>query len=73
MAYDLGNQGCRIKNQRHEINNRLKEIENLKNLLKECRESIEELDLCYLSHSYGNEYKSLLTRINTAINESEEQ
>ena len=34
--HSVGNLGYRIKNQRHEINNRLKEIDKLKKLLKEC-------------------------------------
>lgn len=34
--HSVGNLGYKIKNQRHEINNRLKEIDKLKELLKEC-------------------------------------
>ena len=34
---DVGNLCYKIKNQRHEINNRLKEIDKLKELLKECK------------------------------------
>ena len=36
LKHDVGNLGYKIKNQRHEIDNRLKEIEKLKELLKEC-------------------------------------
>lgn len=35
--HSVGNLGYKIKNQRHEINNRLKEIDKLKELLKECK------------------------------------
>lgn len=45
--HSVGNLGYKIKNQRHEINNRLKEIDKLKDLLKECREEIsDEIDDC---------------------------
>lgn len=36
LKYDVGNLGYKIKNQRHEINNRLKENNKLKELLEEC-------------------------------------
>lgn len=35
LKHDVGNLGYKIKNQQHEIDNRLKEIEKLKELLKE--------------------------------------
>lgn len=38
--HSVGNLGYKIKNQRHEINNRLKEIDKLKELLKRCRDFI---------------------------------
>jgi hypothetical protein len=37
LKHDVGNLGYKIKNQRHEIDNRLKEIKQLKELLKECK------------------------------------
>lgn len=49
------------------------ENKNLRSLLKECKESIEELDLYYLSTSYENKYEDLLTRINAAIGDNEIQ
>lgn len=39
LKYTVGNLGYKIKNQRHEINNRLKEIDKLKELLKECKQN----------------------------------
>lgn len=44
LKHDVGNLGYKIKNQRHEIDNRLKEIEKLKDLLKECFEYIDWTD-----------------------------
>lgn len=44
LKHDVGNLGYKIKNQRHEIDNRLKEIEKLKELLKECEEKILLMD-----------------------------
>lgn len=41
LKYDVGNFGYKIKNQRHEINNRLKENQKLKELLKECKQRFE--------------------------------
>jgi len=41
LKHDVGNLGYKIKNQRHEIDNRLKEIWRLKELLKECKEPLE--------------------------------
>lgn len=40
LKYDVGNLGYKIKNQRQEINNLLKENTKLKELLKECRERL---------------------------------
>lgn len=37
--HSVGNLGYKIKNQRHEINNRLKEIDKLKELLREVRDA----------------------------------
>ena len=42
LKHDVGNLGYKIKNQRHEIDNRLKEIEKLKDLLKKCANAIED-------------------------------
>ena len=39
--HSVGNLGYRIKNQRHEINNRLKEIDKLKKLLKDLRDEAD--------------------------------
>ena len=36
LKHDVGNLGYKIKNQRHEIDNRSKEIKKLKEFLKEC-------------------------------------
>ena len=41
LKHDVGNLGYKIKNQRHEIDNRLKEIEKLKELLKESKIYVE--------------------------------
>lgn len=43
LKHDVGNLGYKIKNQRHEIDNRLKEIEKLKELLKWCRDELFEV------------------------------
>lgn len=40
--HSVGNLGYKIKNQRHEINIRLNEIDKLKELLKECRDFFYE-------------------------------
>lgn len=40
LKHDVGNLGYKIKNQRHEIDNRLKEIEKLKELLTLCYEHL---------------------------------
>ena len=60
LKHDVGNLGYKIKNQRHEIDNRLKEINTLKELLKECKHimSIEKDKLC-----------KLLTKINQVLGE----
>jgi len=44
LKHDVGNLGYKIKNQRQEINNRLKEIEKLKEVLKECGEYLMCID-----------------------------
>lgn len=41
LKHDVGNLGYKIKNQRHEIDNRLKEIKKLKRLLTECASDFE--------------------------------
>lgn len=50
------------------------QLENnkLHGLLKECGEALSEFDINFFNSSYGNHYKNLLTRINTALGESEE-
>lgn len=65
------NQSYRIKNQRHEISNRLKENERLRTLLRECK----PLFFPYVKDMPLSRCKTLnlLTRINAAIGESEEQ
>ena len=66
--HSVGNLGYKIKNQRHEINNRLKEIDKLKELLKECREFFEEenpKDFTVMSERMDE----LLTKIDNAIGE----
>lgn len=45
--------------------------ERLRNLLRECKEALEEFDLNYYGTSYGNHYKGIITRINAAIGEEE--
>lgn len=53
LKHDVGNLGYKIKNQRHEIDNRLKEIEKLKELLKECFIAINQgsfWDECEVLH-----------------------
>lgn len=51
QAHQLGNQGYRIHNQRHEIRNRLKENERLRTLLRECKRYI---DIWGYDDSHGN-------------------
>jgi ribosomal protein S20 len=72
LKHDVGNLGYKIKNQRHEIDNRLKEIEKLKELLKECINYVDK----YVAFSVvqGNEErkvksKELLTKINQVLGE----
>lgn len=42
QSHQIGNLGYKIKNQRHEINNRLKENERLRELLRECLQRIPQ-------------------------------
>lgn len=62
LKHDVGNLGYKIKNQRHEIDNRLKEIEKLKELLKECRKEmrIAEID-------FGCDYQELFDKIDEVL------
>ena len=53
LKHDVGNLGYKIKNQRHEIDNRLKEIKNLKELLKECK---QWFDWYHIDTGIGKEY-----------------
>lgn len=61
------NQSYRIKNQRHEINNRLKENEKLRQLLKECNGCVCSLRARGVSDCNGNNLNDLLTRINEVV------
>lgn len=45
QAHQLGNQGYRIHNQRHEISNRLKENKRLRALLEECWYRIPQIPI----------------------------
>lgn len=68
--HSVGNLGYKIKNQRHEINNRLKEIDKLKELLKECLNEIHELAEIQDNRNitiYNFLSAELLTKINNAI------
>ena len=62
--HSVGNLGYKIKNQRHEINNRLKEIDKLKELLQECRDDVNHI----ISNVYlCKELLDLKTKIDNAI------
>ena len=61
---NVGNLGYKIKNQRHEINNRLKEIDKLKKLLKECREVAEFTKTIVNKHKWFNE---VITKIDKML------
>ena len=72
LKHDVGNLCYKIKNQRHEIENRLKGIKQLKELLKECIIYVDR----YVAFSVvqGNEErevksKELLTKINQVLRE----
>lgn len=73
QAHQLGNQGYRIHNQRHEIRNRLKENERLRALLKECDSCVRALRAYGVSNCNGSELNDLLTRINAAIGDNKIQ
>lgn len=67
--HSVGNLGYKIKNQRHEINNRLKEIDKLKELLKECKH-IMNIEKDFAScHFEKHKLNELLTKIINAIGE----
>ena len=61
LKHDVGNLGYKIKNQRHEIDNRLKEIKQLKELLKECKIPLE-----VYNEMFGNK-EELLTKIDEVL------
>lgn len=70
--HSVGNLGYKIKNQRHEINNRLKEIDKLKELLKECLNEIHELAEIQDNRSvtiYNFLSAELITKIDNVIGE----
>ena len=71
QAHQLGNQGYRIHNQRHEISNRLKENKRLRALLEECK----PLFFPYVKDMPLSRCKTLnlLTRINAAIGDNKIQ
>lgn len=69
LRHDVGNLGYKIKNQRHEINNRLKEIKRLNELLKECKH-IMSIEKDFAScHFEKDKLCKLLTKINQALGE----
>lgn len=62
--HSVGNLGYKIKNQRHEINNRLKEINKLKELLKTCRDEINP----YIEVIGGKKtFKKLIDKIDEVL------
>lgn len=63
LKHDVGNLGYKIKNQRQEINNLLKEKATLKELLKESKRYI---DIWGYTDTHGN---ALLPQINKALGE----
>ena len=63
LNHSVSNLGYKIKNQRHEINNRIKEIDKLKELLRECKRYI---DFWGYTDSHGN---FLYPQIDKAIGE----
>lgn len=65
--HSVGNLGYKIKNQRHEINNRLKEIDKLKELLRECKTPIDLLIKMNIDGINGYELLDLLIKIDNAI------
>lgn len=66
--HSVGNLGYKIKNQRHEINNRLKEIDKLKELLKECKANlIHKKQLLEKLDKLEKPTKELLSKIDNAI------
>lgn len=68
LKHDVGNLGYKIKNQRHEIDNRLKEVDKLKGLLKECREVIKNVDTYYGNYDSTNGYL-VITKIAQVLGE----
>lgn len=67
------NQSYRIKNQRHEISNRLKENKRLRALLEECAGCVRTLKNKGVSDCNGSNLNDLLTRINAAIGDNKIQ
>ena len=73
--HSVGNLGYKIKNQRHEINNRLKEIDKLKSLLRECRDMINnhcswqvmDRPNHYVKKIENDIYEPLLTKIDEVL------
>lgn len=66
--HSVGNLGYKIKNQRHEINNRLKEIDKLKELLKECGRRVRLYKETRSSRSYIlYDLEALISEIDNAI------
>lgn len=60
LKHDVGNLGYKIKNQRHEIDNRLKEIEKLKGLLKELKIYFDKGGKYYIEKRILLEIKQVL-------------
>lgn len=73
QAHQLGNQGYRIHNQRHEISNRLKENKRLRALLRECDGCVRALRAYGVSNCNGSELNDLMARINAAIDDNKIQ
>lgn len=62
LKHDVGNLGYKIKNQRHEIDSRLKEIEKLKELLRELKMYFDKGGKYYIE-------KRILLEINQVLGE----
>lgn len=68
LNHSVSNLGYKIKNQRHEINNRIKEIDKLKELLRECYKMLAQYHVENSEPSL-DENIQLLTKIDNAIGE----
>ena len=68
LNHSVSNLGYKIKNQRHEINNRIKEIDKLKELLRECYKMLAQYHVENSKPSL-DENIQLLTKIDNAIGE----